>query len=107
MYIIEHNFSRSVFGVGASKKKVISEEIIETVEDLHESSAPGPPKKISRISYDPSEKSGTQVCVFIVSCFIVWCFGPKRDIKRRLEKMYTLESHDCFVLLFNIFRMTD
>lgn len=73
--------------MGGSKKKVISEEIIETVEETHATSAPDPPKKIARISCDPSAKSGTQVCVFIVSCFILWCFGPKREIKGRLEKI--------------------
>jgi hypothetical protein len=85
LFIYVHNttyiFSRSVFGVGGSKK-VISEEIIETVEDTHATSAPDPPKKIARMSYDPSAKSGTQVCVFIVSCFILWCFGSRRGTSR-------------------------
>lgn len=56
----DEKYIRSVFGEGGSKKKVISEEIIETVDDTHATSAPDPPKKIARISYDPSAKSGTQ-----------------------------------------------
>jgi hypothetical protein len=51
------------FRVGVSKKKVISEDIIETVEETHVTSAPDPPNKIARISYDPSAKSGNQECI--------------------------------------------
>jgi hypothetical protein len=86
--------------VGGSKKKVISEEIIETVEGTHETSAPDPPKKIARISYDPSSKSDTQVGVFVVSCFILWCFGPRREISRGgWRKLYNEESRYCFVFV--------
>jgi hypothetical protein len=45
-------FSRSVFGPGGSKKKIILEEIIETIEDTSETSITDPPKKWARISCD-------------------------------------------------------
>jgi hypothetical protein len=56
-------FSRSVFGSGGSKKKIVSEEIIETIADTHETSVTDPLKKRARISCDASSKCDTQVCV--------------------------------------------
>jgi hypothetical protein len=94
--------------VGGSKKKVISEEIIEIVEDTDATSAPEPLPKIARMSYDAGAKSGTQVCVFIVSCFTLRCFGSRRGTSSEgWRKLYNEASHDCFVLLLNIFRTTD
>jgi hypothetical protein len=61
--------SRSVFAVGGSKT-VISEEIIETVEDTCETSGPDPPKKVARISCDIGSKSDVQVFVLFISYFI-------------------------------------
>lgn len=58
----DEKFIRSVFGPGGSKKKVISEEIIETVEDTFETGGPDPPKKVARMSCGTSSKSDTQEC---------------------------------------------
>jgi hypothetical protein len=55
--------------VGSSKRKIISEEIIESVEDMHESSAPDRAKKIARISYGVNtKKADNQVFIYVV-CF--------------------------------------
>jgi len=63
-------FSRSVFGPGGSKKKIVSEEIIETVEDTYETSITDPSKKRARLSCDANSKSGTQVSALFISYFI-------------------------------------
>lgn len=55
---------------GSKKKKVVSEEIIETVEDIHKSSALEPAKKIARLSYDASAKSDIQVIILFLAHFI-------------------------------------
>jgi hypothetical protein len=54
--------------VGSSKRKIISEEIIESVEDMHESSAPDRAKKIARISYGINTKADNQVFIYVI-CF--------------------------------------
>jgi len=63
-------FSRSVFGPGGTKKKIISEEIIETVDNTHETSITDPPKKQARTSCDANSESSTQVSVLFFSYFI-------------------------------------
>jgi hypothetical protein len=55
--------------VGSSKKKIISEETIETVEDTYETTVPHPPKKVARVSCDIRSKSDMQVCVLLISYF--------------------------------------
>ena len=62
--------SRSVFGPGGSKKKIVSEEIIETIEDTYETNITDPSKKRARISCDANSKSGTQVSVLFISYFM-------------------------------------
>lgn len=56
----DEKFIRSVFGPGGSKKKIVSEEIIETIEDTYETNITDPSKKRARISCDANSKSGTQ-----------------------------------------------
>jgi len=63
-------FSRSVFGPGGTKKKIISEEIIETIDNTHETGITDPPKKQARTSCDANSKSSTQVSVLFISYFI-------------------------------------
>jgi hypothetical protein len=86
-------FSRSVFGPGGSKKKVISEEIIETVEDTFETGGPDPPKKVARMSCGTSSKSDTQVSVFFISYFI----------ERSLCACHVTCCHNINMLLHNLF----
>jgi ribulose bisphosphate carboxylase small subunit len=56
----DEKYIRSVFGVEGSKKKVVSEEIIEMVDDVCETGASDPPKKIARISDAPSAKHDSE-----------------------------------------------
>jgi hypothetical protein len=56
----DEKFIGSVFGVGSSKRKIISEEIIENVEDMRESSAPDRANKIARLSYGVNTKADNQ-----------------------------------------------
>lgn len=58
-------FSRSVFGPRGTKK-IILEEIIETIDNTHETSMTDPPKKRARISCVANSKSSTQVSICVV-----------------------------------------
>ena len=58
-------FSRSVFGPGGSKK-IISEEVVETIEDTYETCITVPRKIRARISCESKSKAGTQVSVLCI-----------------------------------------
>jgi hypothetical protein len=88
-------FSRSVFGPGGSKKKIVSEEIIETIEDTYETSTTDPPKKRARISCDANSKSGTQVSVLFIYYFIECHVAGCGDINLLLRGLF---HHSSFIL---------
>jgi len=88
-------FSRSVFGSGGSKKKIISEEIIETIEDTYETSITDPPKKRARISCDADSKSGSQVSVLFISYFIEYHVAGCGNINLLLHGLF---YHSSFIL---------
>jgi hypothetical protein len=92
---------------GSKKKKIVSEEIIETVDDVHKSSAPEPAKKIARISYDASAKSHTQVfMLFLSHLFNIALDLSNRDwIKLCNEEIYTLYSSSHIIRVIKSRRM--
>jgi len=88
-------FSRSVFGPGGSKKKIVSEEIIETIEDTYETNKTDPSKKRARISCDANSKSGTQVSVLFISYFIKCHVARCGNINLLLHGLF---YHSSFIL---------
>lgn len=95
-FSVQYNayYSRSVFGSGGSKK-VISEEIIETIEGTSETNITDPPKKRARISCDVNSESRAQVSVLFISYFIECHVAGCGNINLLLHCLF---YHSSFIL---------